>query len=435
MELNKFSVKELIKVLKENNIRLFHLVYNKDSKRIESSHSELQFLADFINSDERDMEEHEGMFFQLTDKYDVLQGAFVHRTKRGQAAGGVRFWQYDNVEDYLRDGMRLAKGMTHKNALAGLWWGGGKGVMVHNPENDKNNLEYREYVYTEYGKLLTKIKGCYVTAEDVGTSVEDMENIYRTTRFTTCIPQSIGGSGNPSEPTSRGVVSGMEAALHFKGETLEGKTIAVQGMGHVAEPLIGHLFNKNVKKVIAADINTDVVNMVKEKFSDKNLEARVVEIGDNSILFEDCDVISPCATGAILNDETISEIKAKIVCGASNNQLEDHDKHDKAIADRDILYVPDFLTNRMGIVYCANEQYGYTQNDDFIERHLTPEWENGVFQKTLSVLKEAKETNQPTSKIAIKQATDMSMELHPVFGHRSQLIIDSLVKEEWYKQS
>ncbi len=431
--MKNITVPEFINILTKNNISRFHLVYNPETKKAESSHKELQFLADFINSDTRDFEEHEGIFFQLTEKYDVLQAAFVHRTKRGQAAGGVRFWQYDNLEDYLRDGMRLAKGMTHKNALAGLWWGGGKGVMVHNPKYDKQDNEYRKYVYSEYGKFLTKLKGCYVTAEDVGTSVEDMANIYKNTRFTTCIPEALGGSGNPSEPTSRGVLAGIEAALAFKGENLEGKTVVVQGMGHVAEPLIGHLFNNKVGKVIAADINPDVVNSVKEKFADKNIETRLTEKADNSILFEECDILAPCAVGAILNSETIPKIKAKIICGAANNQLEDHDIDDKALADRGIIYVPDFLTNRMGIVNCANEQYGYVDNDDFIEQHLQKDWNYGVYQTTLSVLKEAKETNQPTSKVAIKQATEMSMQEHPVFGHRSLKIIQSLVKNKWFE--
>ncbi|MCF6365905.1 MAG: leucine dehydrogenase [Bacteroidales bacterium] len=428
------SIPNFIKTLKRNNINRFHLVYNQNTEKVESSHKELNFLADFINNDMRDFEEHEGMFFQLPDKYDVLQGAFVHRTKRGQAAGGVRFWQYDNLEDYLRDGMRLGKGMTHKNALAGLWWGGGKGVMVHNPDIDKNNPEYREYIYTEYGKLLTSIKGCYVTAEDVGTSVEDMGNIYKTTRFTTCVSENVGGSGNPSEPTSRGVLRGMEAALAFKGETLEGKTVAVQGMGHVAAPLINHLFNKKVSKVIAVDINSDVVNSVKEKFAGKNLDARLVSKDDNSILFENCDILAPCATGAIINDKTISKIKAKIICGAANNQLEEHDRDDKALSDKGILYVPDFLNNRMGIVNCANEQYGYVNNDEYFERHLTNKWKHGVYQTTLSVLKEAKETGQPASKVAIKQATELSMQEHPVFGHRSLKIIQSLVKNKWFEK-
>jgi len=107
------------------------------------------------------------MFFKISDKYDMIHGAFVHRTNRGQAAGGVRFWQYDSVEDYLRDGLRLAAGMTFKNALAGLWWGGGKGVIAHNPELDWNDINLRETIYKEYGSFISSLNGCYVTAEDV----------------------------------------------------------------------------------------------------------------------------------------------------------------------------------------------------------------------------------------------------------------------------
>ncbi|MCH7677458.1 leucine dehydrogenase, partial [candidate division KSB1 bacterium] len=153
--------------------------------------------------------QHEGLFFHITKNHDTLQGAFVHRTCRGQGAGGVRYWQYPTMEDYLRDGLRLSKGMTRKNALAGLWWGGGKGVIAHNPEIEKSNPEIRASIYKEYGDLLTSIRGCYVTAEDVGTNVDDMANIFSSTRFTTCIPGHLGGSGNPSVPTARGVICGI----------------------------------------------------------------------------------------------------------------------------------------------------------------------------------------------------------------------------------
>jgi len=431
-QLANLSIPNFIKVLKDNKIQQFHLVFNPKTKTVETSHQALQNLADFVNADERDFEEHEGMFFHLTEQYDVLQAAFVHRTKRGQAAGGVRFWQYTCVEDFLRDGMRLAKGMTHKNALAGLWWGGGKGVMAHNSQYEKHEPKMREYLYREYGKFLSRLQGCYVTAEDVGTSVEDMANIYQSTRFTTCIPQNLGGSGNPSEPTSRGVLSGMEAALAFKNETLQGKIIAVQGMGHVAEPLINHLFNKGVAKVIAVDIDPEIVKAAQTKFADKNLHARVVKIGDNSILFEDCDILSPCATGAILNSDTIPKIKAGIICGAANNQLKNHDQDDQALAEQNILYIPDFLTNRMGIVNCANEQYGYVNNDEFIENHFSTNWDFSVYQTTLSVLEEAQKTGESTSKVAIKKAHEMSMQLHPIFGHRGQKIINSLLENKWY---
>lgn len=435
------SPTEFVKWLASRGIHRFHLALDQDSGRMVPSHEELQSLADFINNDTRDFMGHEGLFFQISEKYETLQGAFVHRTCRGQAAGGVRFWSYETMEDYLRDGMRLAKGMTRKNALAGLWWGGGKGVMAHNPDQVKKDPELRKDIYQDYGRLLSSLRGCYVTAEDVGTHVVDMANVYSTSRFTTCIPESLGGSGNPSAPTARGVVSGMEAALEFAGMgTLHGKTVAVQGMGNVGAPLIGFLFEKGVAKVIAADINgelaenlhTDLKGILKEG---QELETRIVELGNHDILWEECDIVAPCATGAILNPTTIPSIKARIVCGASNNQLEDAARDDAALSAAGIIYVPDFLTNRMGIVNCANEAYGYVNNDEFIERHLEREWEHSVFKTTLQVLQDSQASGLPPARTAMDLADELSLQPHPVFGHRGVRIIDSLVNDRWFENA
>jgi glutamate dehydrogenase/leucine dehydrogenase len=426
------SPKQFIQFLKDENIKRFYFVYVRDKKTVRASHEALQTIADFLASDTRDFMMHEGLFFQLTEQYDILQGAFVHRTNRGQAAGGVRFWSYDNMEDYFRDGLRLAKGMTYKNALAGLWWGGGKGVMIHNEELDKNDRNLRDYIYSEYGKFLSTLNGCYVTAEDVGTHVADMAKVFTGTRFTTCIPGELGGSGNPSVATARGVISGMEAALDQLGRgKLNGKKVAVQGTGNVGEPLIRFLFEKGVEKVIAADINPENVNMVKELFRDKNLEVRIVEKSDQSILFEDVDILAPCAGGAMLNPNSIPQIKAEIICGAANNQLEDSDRDDQALYDRGITYIPDFLCNRMGIVNCANEQYGYVNNDPLIENHFSKDWKYSVFQMTRQVLRASKGKEMPPAMIANEIADRLSLENHPVMGHRSQLVIDSLVENKW----
>ncbi len=419
---------QFIDFLKKENIKRFHFIYDEKKGKVIASHKQLQAVADFLDNDKRDFAKHEGLFFQLTEKYDILQGAFVHRTNRGQAAGGVRYWSYGSMEDYFRDGLRLAKGMCYKNALAGLWWGGGKGVMIHNPKFDKNDRELRDYVYSEYGLFLSTLKGCYVTAEDVGTNVEDMNKIFSNTRFTTCISPELGGSGNPSVPTAKGVISGMEAAVEIAGlGTLEGKTVAVQGTGNVGEPLIRFLFEKGAKKVIAADINPENIEKVNKLFPDKNLQARIVERGDNSILFEDVDIVAPCATGAGLNPESISKIKAKIVCGAANNQLEDSERDDKLLFEKGILYVPDFLTNRMGIVNCANEQYGYVNNDEMIEKHFDKNWEFSVFNMAYKILKESKENGTPPAETANKIADKLSLENHPITGHRSLKIIKSLI--------
>jgi len=424
---------ELIIFLKNENIKKFFFVYDDKKKSLTASHPILQPIADFFTNDKRDFIEHEGWFCKVSDEYDMIHGAFVHRTNRGQAAGGVRYWNYDSIEDYFRDGLRLGTGMTFKNALAGLWWGGGKGVIAHNPKFDKMNPEGREKIYKEYGSFISTLNGCYVTAEDVGTSVEDMANVFSGTRFTTCIPPEFGGSGNPSAPTARGVVSGMEAAIEFLGlGSLEGKTVAIQGLGHVGEPLVKFLFEKNVKKIVGTDINPDHINLVKKKFTGMNLDCRLVERDDLSIFGEDCDIFSPNATGAILNSKTISMLKAKIVCGAANNQLEDMNRDGKTIHEKGIVYVPDFLTNRMGIVTCANEQYGSVNNDPMIENHFSKDWEHSIYNRTMQVLEESKNENIPTAEIALKMADNFSRESHPIFGHRGKEIIKSLVENDWH---
>jgi leucine dehydrogenase len=425
---------DFVHFCRDENIRRFYMVYDPQAQRLMSSHPQLQPLADLIGSDSRDFLQHEGLFFQVSPEHATLQGAFVHRTCRGQAAGGVRYWHYDTVEDYLRDGLRLAKGMTRKNALAGLWWGGGKGVMARTPHVDPADLNTRAYLYSEYGRFISSLRGCYVTAEDVGTSVRDMADVFSRTRFTTCIPGDFGGSGNPSIPTARGVVSGMEAALEFlEMGSLEGKTIAVQGMGNVGGPLIRFLFEKGIKRIYACDIDPGLVQKAESEFAGLPLEAEVVGRGDFSILGRACDILSPNATGAVLNPRTIPQIKAGIVCGAANNQLEDAVRDDRALLDRDIRYVPDFLNNRMGIVNAANEQYGYVRNDPLFERHLTRDWEFSIFQTTLRVLQKSCSTGTPTAEIAMQLADRLSLEEHPIFGHRGRQIIASLVEDRWHE--
>lgn len=430
-----YSTDHFITFLKENNIKRFYFVYDEEASAIISSHTSLNDITEYLTNDKRDFDKHEGLFFELDSEFDVIHSAAVHRTNRGQAAGGVRFWQYANIKDFIVDGMRLGKGMTHKNALAGLWWGGGKGVIARSPKLDKNDHEVRKTIYSNFGKFITSLNGCYVTAEDVGTNVIDMANVYSNTRFTTCIPDWLGGSGNPSVPTAKGVISGIEAALDFlKMGEIEGKTIAVQGLGNVALPLIKFLFKKKAARIIGCDIFEQNVNNAKDVLKDNNFEARLVDKSDNSILFEDCDIVSPCATGAILNPTTIPRIKAKVICGAANNQLADPIEDDKLIFNSDVLYVPDFLTNRMGIVNCANEQYGYLEKDPIIIQHYDKSWEHSIYSDATKVFKEAKASNTPTGEIALKLAEELSFKNHPIFGHRGVQIIKSLIKTDWLEE-
>jgi glutamate dehydrogenase/leucine dehydrogenase len=362
----------------------------------------------------------------------VLQSAVIHRTCRGQAAGGVRYWKYDTAGDFLRDGLRLARGMTHKNALAGIWWGGGKGVMARGTGRDDGSPAFRRRVYEEYGDLITSLRGCYVTAEDVGTSVGDMAAVFSRTRFTTCIPPELGGSGNPSAPTALGVVRGMEAALRHRGMgTLAGKTVAVMGLGHVGTPLLGYLRERGVAAVVGSDVDAGREAELRRLYPDLRLTFRAVAPGDTTILGEPADVLSPCATGAVLGPATIPLVRAPVVCGAANNQLEDPDRDDALLARRGITYLPDFLVNRMGIVTCADEQSGYVDADPTIEAHLGDGWESGVFRLSLAVLEESDRTGRTPHRIALDLAERRSLELHPIWGHRGELIIRSLVAAGW----
>jgi leucine dehydrogenase len=228
----------------------------------------------------------------------------------------------------------------------------------------------------------------------------------------------------------------MEAALEFLGMgDLRGKTVALQGSGNVGGPLIGFLFEKGARKIVACDIDAKVTDGVRRQFAGRALEVRTVSRGDDSIFGEECDIFSPNATGAILNPRTIPSLRAKIVCGAANNQLEDPARDDQLLSRRGIVYVPDFLNNRMGIVNAADEQYGYVRNDPRFERHLSRDWDHSIHQTTLRVLRRSAESGEPTGRIAVDLAERLSLEPHPVFGHRGRLIIDSLVEDRWHEHA
>lgn len=399
---------------------------------VEASHPALADLVPFLATPASGFAQHEGIFFATHERYDMLLGAFVHKTRRGQAQGGTRLWQYDDLAGFLRDGLRLAQGMTRKNALAGLWWGGGKGVIAHDPKVDRWNADYRHAVFTAYGELTTSLGGCYVTAEDVGVTTPDMKSIHAATRFVTCVPPAIGGSGDPSPSTARGVLVGMQEALATLGMgSLAGKTVAVQGVGAVGGPLIRYLVEAGVGRVIAADVSDGLVAKRKTEWAGMPVSLRVCSSGDDSILFEAAEVVAPCALGATINARTIPQLKARVVCGAANNQLEDAERDGRALLERGITYVPDFLVNRMGIVNCANEQYGYVTPDPMRERHFTSEWEYSIPRMTRAVLAESAKTGVSTDAAARRLADALAEETHPIFGHRGAAIIASLVRDGW----
>ncbi|MFH1469624.1 MAG: Glu/Leu/Phe/Val dehydrogenase dimerization domain-containing protein [Pseudomonadota bacterium] len=435
MSLWSESPEQLRLALLEAGLHRGWLLTVPGTRVVRASHPLLAPLAAAIQADARDYHGHQAVFFEIGAASGFLLSAAVHRTVRGQAAGGVRFWVYDTVEAFVRDGLRLARGMGHKNALAGLWWGGGKGVVARRPGVDHTDPAVRRAVYNDYGRFMTGIRGCYVTAEDAGTTTEDMADVFATTRHTTCIPERLGGSGNPSRLTATGVVVGMEAALHHLGMgDLEGKTVAMQGLGNVARFMIRDLCQRKVGRIVGTDVDERAIELTQAMNPEAPLEARVVPLGDASVLAEKADIVAPNAVGAVLNARTIPTVQAPIVCGAANNQLEDHGRDGPALQARGVLYCPDFLVNRMGIVNCANECYGSFDGDPAIQSHLDHGTEHGIFQRSLEVFRRAATSGLHPAEEAVRLAEELGAVPHPIWGNRGQQIIDFLVESRWAEQ-
>jgi glutamate dehydrogenase/leucine dehydrogenase len=417
--------------LGEGGTRRAFFVGTGQSGTLRASHDFLEPLARTIAA-ERDFDAHEGLFFETGSATGALLSAFLHRTDRGQGAGGVRHWPYDSIGGLVRDGLRLSRGMGRKNALAGLYWGGGKGVIARQAGGRYKDVEYRRALYAEYGRFITSLRGAYVTAEDVGTTPPDIAAIFGTTRFVTCIPPDVGGSGNPSLATALGVVCAMEAALdHLGAGNLAGKRIAMQGVGNVGSAMIADLLERGVAGIVATDLDADQCAALGARFAGAPVRLSAVGRDDTSIFDEPCDIFAPNALGAILNPSTVPRLRCKIVCGAANNQLEDDRRDDRALRARGILYVPDFVANRMGIVSCANEQYGSLPHDPAILRHFGREWENSVYVVTRRILDEARTASVTATEAANALADALSLEPHPLFPHRSRAILDALVTERW----
>jgi glutamate dehydrogenase/leucine dehydrogenase len=199
----------------------------------------------------------------------------------------------------------------------------------------------------------------------------------------------------------------------------------------VGEPLVGVLHERGVGRVVGSDIDPGRERTLRERFPGLDLTVRVVERGDNRLLGEEADIVSPCATGAILGPETIPRIRARIVCGAANNQLEDPERDAALLQEAGVLYMPDFLVNRMGIVNCADEASGYVDGDPAFEQHLGDTWDNGIYRLSLKVLEEARHTGKTPAQVALALAEERSFEAHPIHGHRGIRIIGSLVASDW----
>lgn len=273
----------------------------------------------------------------------------IHSTLLGPALGGTRFYPYDAEDDALEDVLRLAKGMTYKSAAAGLDLGGGKAVILGDPEKVKS-----EALLRAYARFVDSLGGRYITAEDVGTSQPDMDLIHRETRHVTGVSASLGGSGDPSAATAFGVMHAMHAvARHLWGDgSLAGRHVVITGVGKVGYNLARHLVEERAR-VSVADVSQAAVQRAVAELA---VEAVPVD-SSHSV---ECDIWSPCALGKALNATTIPELRCAAVCGSANNQLADATSSG-LLAERGVLYAPDYIVNAGGVINVAEELRGYNR--------------------------------------------------------------------------
>lgn len=305
----------------------------------------------------------------------------IHDSRLGPALGGCRFIEYADDDAAITDALRLARGMTYKAALAGLQHGGGKSVIMR----PKQHFD-RVALFRAFGRFIEDLRGHYVTAEDSGTGLEDMEIIHTVTKHVTGIDPSHGGSGDPSPFTALGVRRGIEACVKFKlgRSDLQGVHIAVQGVGHVGYYLCKELHAAGAKLTVAD------VDKLKSERAQREFGAIVVDI--NEITRVECDVFAPCALGAGLNDDSIPHLRTRIVAGAANNQLAEP-RHGNDLHARGILYAPDYAINAGGLVNVAQEVKGY---DAKVAREKTLK----IYDTILDICERSKRLSAPTYKVA-----------------------------------
>ncbi|TCJ16444.1 Glu/Leu/Phe/Val dehydrogenase [Rubrobacter taiwanensis] len=272
----------------------------------------------------------------------------IHDTTLGPALGGCRMWPYRSEEEAVVDALRLARGMTYKAAASGLNLGGGKSVIIGDSRTDKS-----EALLRSFGRYIETLGGRYITAEDVGTSLEDMAYIQIETSHVVGVDRASGGSGDPSPFTALGVLQGMKACVEevFGETSLEGRTVAVQGVGNVGYPLCRMLHEEGAS-LIVTDVNREAVERAVRDFGAKPVDPE-------EIFSISCDIFAPCALGAVINDETVPKLRCRIVAGSANNVLLEP-RHGEALAERGILYAPDYVINAGGLINVADELEGYS---------------------------------------------------------------------------
>jgi len=325
---------------------------------------------------------HEEVVFFSDPSCNLKAIVAIHNTVLGPSLGGTRMWPYETEEKALTDVLRLSRGMTYKAAVTGLPLGGGKAVIIGDPNKDKSEAFFRSY-----GKFIETLNGRYVTAEDVNITVEDMEHVYKETTFVTGIAKEHGGSGNPAPYTALGVFRGIEASLLkvFGDKSAKGKVFAIQGAGEVGHKL-GKLLADDGAKIFVSDINQKNLDHFIKTVPSSEI------VGVDEIYDVDCDVYTPAALGGTVNEFTIPRLKCKIIAGPANNQLA-RPEHGDMLREKGILYAPDYLINAGGLINVGLEFEGWSHEKSIKKV-------NSIFDTTLEIFKISESENIPIYKAA-----------------------------------
>lgn len=327
---------------------------------------------------------HEELIFWHDKTTGLKAIVAIHDTTLGPALGGLRMWPYDTEDDAITDVLRLSRGMTYKNAAMGLDLGGGKSVIWADSRYDKSEARLRSF-----GRLIQSLGGRYITAEDVGVNAEDMAMIARETEFVGGLKET---SGDPSPATALGVLEGMKAAMTmaFGSDDFRGRTVAIQGLGHVGS-LLGGMLTDAGAHLVVTDIHTEEGKAIAHRLGAKWVEP-------TAIYGIEADIFAPCALGAIINDDTIPQFQCKVIAGSANNQLKEP-KHGLELLRRGIVYVPDYVINGGGVVNVADEFHRDGYHKDRAYAHV-----RAIGKQVTEILLHSKQESIPTQQAADRVA-------------------------------
>ena len=320
----------------------------------------------------------ENLFF-CQDRPSGLKAVIaIHSTALGPSLGGTRFWNYDREEEVIRDALRLAQGMSYKSSVAGLNLGGGKGVIWGDPKNNKSQT-----LFNAYGRFIERLGGMYITAEDVGTTAQDMDWIAQETRW---VVGTSSKGGDPSPYTARGVYQGIKAALEFVdgNSELKDRCIAIQGTGSVGSHLCRMLAREGAQ-LILCDLDDKACGLLCD-------ETGARQVSPETIHAQKCDVLAPCALGGVINENTIQELRCRIIAGGANNILAS-ERHGDMLEEMGIVYVPDYVSNAGGVIFVADQLDG-------LDRDRVAAKVDKIRQTSYNILSKAQSENIPTYRAA-----------------------------------